>query len=55
MLLIIRLNIPTSRFVKKSRVWLWATSLSMSEWTTTEALDPRKVTTGMVDGIPDQG
>ena len=44
MLLIIRLHIPTGRFIRKSRFWLWATS--MSELTETEALDPRKFTTG---------
>ena len=46
MLLIIRLHIPTGQFVRKRRVWSRATSLSMSELTATEALDPRKVTTG---------
>ena len=54
MLLIIRLHIPAGRFVRKRRVWPRATSLSMSELTATEALDPRKGLERM-DGILDQG
>ena len=44
LLLTIRLHVPTGWFVRESRIWLWETSLSMSQLTAAEALDHRKIT-----------
>ena len=45
LLLTIRLHVPAGWFVWERRIWLWASSLSMSHLTAAEALDPRTVAT----------